>query len=70
MTEEIRIARCPMCGKPRALQYRPFCSKHCADLDLGRWFNGLYALPAKVEEEEDSFDLDPAPGAGKRPDLS
>ena len=25
---------------------RPFCSKRCADIDLGRWFQGVYAIPA------------------------
>jgi len=40
--------RCPICGKPRADRFRPFCSKRCADLDLGRWLKGSYAIP--VEE--------------------
>lgn len=70
--QEIRVARCPLCGKAREMQYRPFCSKHCADLDLSRWFNGVYAAPTKVEEEEDSFDLDPdfLAGTGKITSLS
>lgn len=56
--EEIRIARCPSCGKPRVHEYRPFCSRRCADLDLGRWFNGAYALPAAFDEDEDGFEHD------------
>lgn len=68
--EPIVVARCPLCGKPRELKYRPFCSKHCADLDLGRWFNGLYAMPAREDEEQDSFDVDIPSGAGKSQDLS
>ena len=42
-----RAARVPLCGKPRSQQYRPFCSKHCADIDLGRWLGGRYAVPGK-----------------------
>ena len=37
---------CPMCAKYTHPKYRPFCSKHCADLDLGKWLNGSYALPS------------------------
>ena len=39
--------RCPICGKPTVHQYRPFCSKHCADIDLGRWLDGRYAVPGE-----------------------
>jgi endogenous inhibitor of DNA gyrase (YacG/DUF329 family) len=44
--------KCPICGKPAAERFRPFCSKRCADVDLHRWFSGRYAVPA-VEQEED-----------------
>ncbi|MGO8919725.1 MAG: DNA gyrase inhibitor YacG [Stellaceae bacterium] len=37
--------RCPICGKPADARHRPFCSKRCALLDLGRWLNGDYRLP-------------------------
>ena len=40
------IPRCPICGKPRDPNYRPFCSKRCADVDLGRWLKGSYAIPS------------------------
>ena len=33
---------------------RPFCSKRCADIDLGRWFQGVYAIPA-VDTTDDSI---------------
>ena len=33
---------------------RPFCSKRCADIDLGRWFQGAYAIPA-VDATDDSI---------------
>jgi uncharacterized protein len=51
-------AKCPICGKPAEPDYKPFCSRRCADVDLQRWFTGRYAVPgAKVEDasgEDDS----------------
>jgi uncharacterized protein len=49
--------KCPICGKPREDQHRPFCSRRCADEDLSRWLTGAYAIP--VDDEEDpSLDTD------------
>ncbi|MGO4572727.1 DNA gyrase inhibitor YacG [Microvirga sp. 2TAF3] len=45
-------AKCPICGKPAQLEFKPFCSKRCADVDLQRWLSGRYAIPA-VEDDED-----------------
>jgi endogenous inhibitor of DNA gyrase (YacG/DUF329 family) len=41
---------CPECSKSSEHAYRPFCSKRCADLDLGRWLNGSYAIPVHEED--------------------
>jgi len=38
-------AQCPVCGKPADDKYRPFCSKRCADIDLGRWLKESYRVP-------------------------
>jgi endogenous inhibitor of DNA gyrase (YacG/DUF329 family) len=43
-------APCPICGKPAQPDYRPFCSKRCADVDLQRWLSGRYAIPATDDE--------------------
>lgn len=51
--DPIRAPLCPLCGKLRVETYRPFCSKHCADLDLSRWFKGVYAVPEREEDEGD-----------------
>jgi hypothetical protein len=40
------IRPCPICNKPEAQKFRPFCSKRCADVDLSRWLKGAYAIPA------------------------
>jgi uncharacterized protein len=44
---------CPICGKPAVHEFRPFCSKRCADIDLHRWLAGVYAIPLKEEDDED-----------------
>jgi endogenous inhibitor of DNA gyrase (YacG/DUF329 family) len=44
---------CPICKKPSVEEHKPFCSKRCADVDLGRWLTAGYTLPAKPEAEED-----------------
>ncbi|SFC86344.1 DNA gyrase inhibitor YacG [Tropicimonas isoalkanivorans] len=43
---------CPICGKPGAERYRPFCSRRCADIDLARWLNGSYTIPTEEEADE------------------
>lgn len=40
---------CPICGEKGVEKYRPFCSKRCADIDLGRWMTGSYAVPSERE---------------------
>ncbi|HEY5598238.1 MAG TPA: DNA gyrase inhibitor YacG [Kiloniellales bacterium] len=37
--------RCPICGAATRPQTRPFCSRRCADADLGRWLSGAYRVP-------------------------
>jgi uncharacterized protein len=49
---------CPICSKPVAAQYRPFCSRRCADVDLARWLNGSYAIPS--EDPEDAEEAEAA----------
>lgn len=39
-----KIIKCPICKKPSAEKYTPFCSKRCADIDLGSWFSELYVV--------------------------
>nr|WP_319948988.1 DNA gyrase inhibitor YacG [uncultured Shimia sp.] len=44
---------CPQCKKDTVQQYRPFCSKRCADIDLGKWFSGDYAVPSEDPEDQE-----------------
>ena len=46
-------ASCPICARPTEARWRPFCSKRCADIDLGRWLTGRYAVPAEEGPEPD-----------------
>jgi endogenous inhibitor of DNA gyrase (YacG/DUF329 family) len=53
MQDQPRAASpCPICAKPAAAEFRPFCSKRCADVDLHRWLAGVYAVPGKEDEDE------------------
>ncbi|TYP63092.1 hypothetical protein A9A71_120424 [Stutzerimonas stutzeri] len=42
---------CPICKKDSQPQYRPFCSKRCADVDLAKWFRGAYVIPGPLLED-------------------
>jgi uncharacterized protein len=59
------IARCPICKKPVVVEFRPFCSKRCADVDLNRWLSGVYAVPGREEEDEDGLGGDRASDEGR-----
>jgi endogenous inhibitor of DNA gyrase (YacG/DUF329 family) len=58
--------RCPICAKAYEIQALaelptfPFCSERCRLIDLGRWIDGDYAIPAGPpsadEDEEASAD--------------
>ena len=50
---------CPICARESDAKYRPFCSRRCADVDLGRCLTEGYAIPARPEEEDEA----------ERPDL-
>lgn len=46
--------KCPICKKEvENMKYRPFCSKRCADIDLGNWFNEKYSFVAQEVDEDD-----------------
>ena len=70
--KDVRHPKCPICRKPASDDYRPFCGKRCADVDLNRWFEGRYAVPGEplgagpAEEPEalDGGDRPPSTGEG------
>ena len=46
--------RCPICKRPTTIEIRPFCSKRCSQIDLGRWFSEVYKAPADDDEAAES----------------
>ena len=55
-----RVAGLPparICSKPAQDDYRPFCSKRCADIDLHKWLGEGY----RVETDEPADDMDGPP---------
>ncbi|MFQ5596513.1 MAG: DNA gyrase inhibitor YacG [Nitrospiria bacterium] len=49
---------CPICHKPVHWQnnrHRPFCSERCKLIDLGKWAEGGYYIPAN--ETNDAAEL-------------
>ena len=59
---------CPICRRPVVAAYRPFCSKRCADVDLGRWLTGAYAIPAEEAGEAEDSAPDGTGAGTPRPD--
>lgn len=44
--------KCPVCeARHAAAEYRPFCSRRCADVDLSRWLKGGYAIPGSPSDQ-------------------
>jgi endogenous inhibitor of DNA gyrase (YacG/DUF329 family) len=61
VSEVIKTHKCPICHKLFAGDaYLPFCSKRCADVDLGRWFNGSYAVASEDLDELEVEELSEA----------
>ena len=46
------LPRCPVCGRGASAQTRPFCTPRCAQVDLGRWLTGAYAIPGEPEDAQ------------------
>lgn len=54
-----KLHKCPICAKETDNdKYRPFCSKRCADVDLGNWFNGSYAVAAQNLDDKDYEEME------------
>lgn len=55
--------RCPICSKDFEVQALtdlpsfPFCSERCRLIDLGRWIDGNYVLPAGTAPPPSDPDL-------------
>jgi uncharacterized protein len=47
---KLRRPGCAICGAPPIDRFRPFCSRRCADIDLGRWFSESYRIEGEAAE--------------------
>ena len=54
--KQVKKGGCPTCGLPVMEEHRPFCSKRCREIDLGKWFSGSYSIPAV--EPPDGAEMD------------
>ncbi len=52
MIEKISRRNCANCDKQEVEKYKPCCSRRCAELDLGRWLNESYTIPAVEQPDE------------------
>ncbi len=52
--------KCPQCKQPTVPDYRPFCSKRCADIDLGRWLTGSYVIAGANADDDEDGNADPS----------
>lgn len=65
--EVVKTHRCPICHKIFSdTKYCPFCSKRCADIDLGNWFNEAYHFEAEEIDEQDLEELAHLPKKGEK----
>jgi len=51
----IKGRKCPMCDKKMEQKFRPFCSRRCANLDLGNWFGEAYSAPSDEPGELEEY---------------
>lgn len=56
--ERDKARLCPICGKLSTPPFRPFCSKRCCDVDLGRWLGGAYAIPLEEGGNDDTSSVE------------
>ncbi|MCA9259218.1 MAG: DNA gyrase inhibitor YacG [Planctomycetales bacterium] len=57
--------QCPICNAtfaPEKSDAKPFCSRRCQQIDLGRWLDEAYSMPTELDPDAippaDDFDDD------------
>ena len=61
----MKTVKCPHCKNETVWEnnpHKPFCSKRCKDIDLGKWANEEYRVP--IEEMDSGVE----PVKGKKKD--
>ncbi len=46
--------KCPTCKKESVEQYKPFCCKRCAEIDLARWLRGDYRIEGDEKDGQET----------------
>lgn len=59
--DDLTGRKCVMCKHPATKKFKPFCSKRCADLDLGKWLNGAYIVSDDSPQDENDFSSNQVP---------
>ena len=59
--------RCPICKASTVHEFRPFCSRRCADVDLARWLSGSYAIAGGGADADEDGDEAVLPQAAAEP---
>jgi uncharacterized protein len=69
--------RCPTCSKVYTIDSLadlpsfPFCTGRCRLIDLGRWIDGVYAIPGRATDYSSESDQDESQNpSGDDPDES
>lgn len=57
------MSQCPICRKAAPARplnaSSPFCSERCRQIDLGKWLNEEYAVPAEESDaDEGGMDME------------
>ena len=52
----LKNASCPICSAESVMPHSPFCSRRCAQVDLGKWLMGDYAISAHEATEDSNLD--------------
>ena len=51
-----KMPPCPQCGTPAQSPHAPFCSRRCAQIDLGKWLNEDYRIAAHEANEDENLE--------------
>ena len=54
---DLQKPACPLCDQPAKAPHSPFCSRRCAQLDLGKWLTGDYRVPAHEAMEDNDVEM-------------
>lgn len=66
--------KCPICDKEFFIErredapYRPFCTRRCKLIDLGRWLDGTYSISEPISQDEPSQPAKPSSPADSKED--